>query len=123
MQKQVNFFEQNVQWFALGLGGLFLLWMVFSYVLQQPVKETIPGRGDLGPGEVDPATLAGPIQDLKREINNPTLPSIPQKDYVQSFVAAIKGADQYPTLARNQIKAIPLDTRSIIAGAIDGTVA
>src|SRR3954471_14489820 len=109
MQKQVNFFEQNVQWFALGLGGLFLLWTVLSYVLREPVKETIPGRGELGPSEIDPVTLSGPVQQLKQEIANPTLPSIPQKDYVQSFVAAIKGADQYPMLAGNQINSIHTD--------------
>jgi hypothetical protein len=93
MQKQVNFFEQNVQWFALGLGGLFLLFMVFTYVLGQPVKATAGGK-ELGPGEVDPATLNGPVKQLKQEIARTDMPEIPQKDYVQSFVATIQGTGQ-----------------------------
>ena len=36
MQKPANFFEQNVQWFALGIGGLFLAWMLYAYVLAAP---------------------------------------------------------------------------------------
>lgn len=60
MEKQKNFFEQNVQWIALGLGGVFLLLMVFFYVLQRPVAVTINGA-ELGPGEVEPETIKGPV--------------------------------------------------------------
>ena len=37
MQKVIDFLEKHVQWVALGLGGLFLLLMVYLYVLTPPV--------------------------------------------------------------------------------------
>src|SRR5687767_2833849 len=102
MQKQVNFFEQNVQWFALGLGGLFLLFMVFTYVVQRPVEVTV-GSKEYGPGEIDPATVNGPVKTLRQEIAKSDIPPIPQKDYVQDFLAKIQGSSQFPTLADTQI--------------------
>ena len=103
MQKQVNFFERHVEWFALGLGGLFLLFMVFTYVLNAPVKTTV-GNTELGPGEVDKATLDGPVADLKRDIARPGVPVIRQKEYVAQFVDMIKGSGQaLAQLSGNQI--------------------
>src|SRR5687768_192247 len=99
MQKYLDLLEQHVQWIALGLGGLFLMLMVFWYVLGQPIKATAGGK-ELGPGEVDPATLNGPVKQLRQEIARTDIPEIPQKDYVESFVATIQGAGQkFETLA------------------------
>src|SRR5688572_25935569 len=110
MQKQVNFFEQHVQWFALGLGGLFLALMVFKYVLSPPVKVDVAGQ-TLGPGEVDPLTLNGPVTTLKREIDRREIPAIPQRDYVQAFVAAIEGSstEAVAQLSPMQIGSVPGD--------------
>src|SRR5919112_6763105 len=114
MQKQVNFFEQHVQWFALGLGGLFLLFMVFTYVLGQPVKATVASK-ELGPGEVDPATVNGPVKQLKQEIARTDMPEIPQKDYVESFVATIQGTGQkFEQLAATQIWAPRMERVEIV---------
>lgn len=109
MQKQANFFEQNVQWIALGLGGLFLLYMVYAYVLTQPVTVSVNNK-ELGPGEVDRETLTGPIEGLKRDIRNPSIPDIPQEDYVTKFAAAIQGSQgQLDQLAGTQIRWRPTD--------------
>jgi hypothetical protein len=109
MQKQVNFFEQNVQWFALGVGGLFLLWMLYAYVLSTPVAVDVGAHNSVAPGEVDKITLEGPVNDLKRDIARSEVPDIPQKDYVQNFLAAIHGSKDQPIqLAKYQIRSTPM---------------
>ena len=41
MRKVLDFLEKNVQWLAIALGGVYLLWMVWSYVINPVVK--VPG--------------------------------------------------------------------------------
>jgi hypothetical protein len=109
MQKQVNFFEQNVQWFAVGLGGLFLAYMLYAYVLSAPVTAPVGNNPAASPGEVDKLTLEGPVAELKRDIARSEVPDIPQKDYVQGFVAAIHGSTGQPVqLASSQIRSAPM---------------
>src|SRR5687767_2326311 len=108
MQKQVNFFERHVQWFAVGLGALFLLFMVFRYVVSSPITVTVGGK-ELSPGEVDEVTLAGPVEELKRAIANPTVPKITQPDYVPEFLAIIHGTKhEYPLLAATWTSGRPM---------------
>jgi len=110
MQKQTNFFEQNVQWFALGIGGLFLAWMLYAYVLSAPVTVKVGMHKEVLPGDVDKLTLDGPVNDLKRDIARSDVPDIPQKDYVQNFLAAINGSKEKPVqLARYQIRSAPMN--------------
>src|SRR4051794_727974 len=97
MQKQTNFLEQNVHWIALGLGAAFLGFMVFKYVLTPPVTVMVNGKV-MHPGEVDPETLNEPVKHLKQDIAKTDLPEIPQKDYVESFLAAIQGSNDQPIL-------------------------
>src|SRR5438105_2761909 len=52
MQKVLNFLEKNVQWVAIGLGVLFLGWMVYKYAINPPLKVDVGGTM-LNPGEVD----------------------------------------------------------------------
>lgn len=114
MQKQISFFERNVEWFALGLGGLFLLFMVYQYVLNVPVKETVDGK-ELTAGEIDKATMEGPVEKLRIEIANTNMPRIRQGEYVQRFVAMIQGSSQrLPQLAGTQIASHPM-TNDLIA--------
>jgi len=54
MRKVLDFLEKNVQWLAIALGGVYLLWMVWSYVINPVVK--VPGvdpQNALSPGTVD----------------------------------------------------------------------
>src|SRR5262245_49438726 len=52
MQKVTEWLEKNVQWLAIGLGALFMLFMTWSYVLS-PVASVQIGQDELGPGQVD----------------------------------------------------------------------
>ena len=109
MQKQSNFFEQNVQWFALGIGGLFLAWMLYAYVLSAPVTVDVGAHKGVAPGEVDKITLDDEITKLKSDIQHAEVPPIPQKDYVQNFLAAIHGSKDQPIqLAKYQIRSTPM---------------
>ena len=99
MQKQVSFFERHVQWFAVGLGALFLGFMVYMYVLRTPIKVTAGGK-EYTPGEIDAATLAEPVTRLQREINKPDLPKIQKVDYVTEFLAKMDGTrEQFAMMA------------------------
>src|SRR5437764_574500 len=53
MKKVLDFLEKNVQWLAIGLGAVYLLWMVYSYVLNSPVKVNGVASEALAPGDVD----------------------------------------------------------------------
>src|SRR5688500_16190462 len=72
MQKVTDFLEQNVQWIAIGLGVLFVLFMTWSYVLTPPAQVELGGEMRTA-GEVDEYTsehvakeLEGKIQDNVR---------------------------------------------------------
>lgn len=52
MKKITDFLEQYVEWVALAVGAAFLLFMVFQYVLSEPVKVDLAGQ-KFAPGEVD----------------------------------------------------------------------
>lgn len=98
MQKVVSILEKHVQWIVLGLGALYLLWMVWSYVLNSPVAVTVDGKA-VEPGKVDQlvydekATVLDARMKQGVSINFPT----PQ-DPVQKFLTALEGTSQYPSL-------------------------
>jgi hypothetical protein len=52
MDKVLPIIEKHVQWFALGLGALFLGLMAYSYVVQTPVTVPVAGR-PMVPSQVD----------------------------------------------------------------------
>ena len=52
MNKILAFLEKHVQWIALGLGGLYLGYMIFTYAVQTPVLEPGIASTPLTPGEV-----------------------------------------------------------------------
>src|SRR3954453_20706729 len=55
MQKVLDFLERHVQWVAIALAAVFLLYTLTSYLpgLAQPVTLELDGE-KLGPGDVDP---------------------------------------------------------------------
>lgn len=57
MQKTLVILEQNVQWLALALGGIFVLYCAWAYVLTPPATAKIPGQKELlYPGDVSEFT-------------------------------------------------------------------
>jgi hypothetical protein len=59
MDKVLPILEKYVQWIALGLGGLFLAFMAYSYLMQEPVTVKVDGRS-VPPGQVDDVVLKSP---------------------------------------------------------------
>src|SRR5688500_17490345 len=92
MQKLVNFLEKNVQWVVLGLAGVFLLYMVWSYVLTPPVTVKIANR-TLRPGEVADAILEGPIERIRGEVARTDLPPMVMPNFVRSFEEQMRGSE------------------------------
>src|SRR5437016_522265 len=69
MKKFVSLLEQHVQWIALGLGAVYLLYMVYIYILQPPIGEKI-GNTLVDLGNVDQVTAEGPAQRLRQAMDN-----------------------------------------------------
>ena len=92
MQKVVDFLEKYVQWIALGLGGLFLLFMAYTYIVSDPVTVEVAGQ-NLEPGEVEEQTLNGPVRLIQDMMppkgKTPELPPVP--DFVAAFQERISG--------------------------------
>lgn len=74
MEKVTQFLEKNVEWIALGLGGLFLLWVLWAYVITPPVQVQIDGR-QLTLGEVDRHIRDNAARRLQQAIDDPTRPN------------------------------------------------
>src|SRR5688500_11986982 len=68
MEKALAILEKHVQWIAIGLGALFLVFMVYSYALQDPVTVVVPGQSKpLTPGELDQTIYESPELAKVRE--------------------------------------------------------
>jgi hypothetical protein len=109
MQKVVKFLEQNVQWVALGLGGLFFLYIVWAWVITPSATATIAGQ-TAGPGDVDLV-----VQDHANALNvvvnskepDPNIPKTP-KDNVNDFLMTMSNANApAPKLAATSFIALP----------------
>jgi hypothetical protein len=88
MQKFVDFIEKYVQWVAIGLGALFVLFMVYSYVIQPPAKVTI-GNETLTPGEVDEYTATHVASRLQTAMNGKPTVTIDFPHHVEQFKTAM----------------------------------
>src|SRR6516165_3348594 len=90
MQKIVAILEKNVEWIALGLGGLFFLFMIYTYIVQKPVTSNV-GSTVVTPGEVDPTIANGPAKDLSTKMQNTNVPKMVVKNFVQDTEVAFAG--------------------------------
>lgn len=98
MQKLVDFLEKHVQWVAIGLGGLYLLYMVWGYLILQPVTIAIPGAPDeLTPGTIDQYTLENRIADLDAKMAAPKPVNFQVDDFSTAMMKTLAG-DQAPVL-------------------------
>src|SRR3954468_2340181 len=86
MQKVTEFLEKYVQWVALGLGGLYLLWMVYvNFLGPSPVTVQVPGADSpLPPGQVDEYVRDGIASKLKSRMDEakPIKINVPNFDRV-----------------------------------------
>ncbi len=88
MQKVTEILQKYVEWIAIGLGALFVIWMAYSYILQSPATVQVDGQ-TLGPGEVARHTQDTIAQQLQSKINNtaPITMAVPHP--AQQFVEAM----------------------------------
>lgn len=77
MDNIIRVLEKRVEWIALGLGGLWLVWIVWAYGLSAPVKREVPpaaGAGRMGqavavtPSSVDNLIADGAARVLAEKI-------------------------------------------------------
>jgi len=93
MQKTLDILERNVQWIALGLGGIFLLWAVYSYVVTPPAVASI-GPVKLGPEQVSDATATQVAKNVQTAMSDNADIQIAQLNVAQAFDAAMSGSSQ-----------------------------
>src|SRR5947209_7214973 len=89
MQKYLDILERNVQWIALGLGAVFLLWMVYANVVEPPVYVQI-GNQKLTAGEIADYTLKNPVRTLQQQMDSKDVPPLPRLDAVAQFTGQLQ---------------------------------
>src|SRR6185369_3988513 len=108
----------------LGLGGLFVLFMVYSYVITPPAVVKI-GSESLGPGEIDPYTVDKVATQLQSAMNNNAKIVMAVPKYVQSFqdamawknAPALAMGNPYNTIIQDvQLPSTPNQPQQPIAG-------
>jgi hypothetical protein len=119
MQKFMKVLEQQVQWIAVGLGVLWILWTGYSYWVTPPDMGHVSGRS-VAPGDIDEEVLNTPaVQSLQAAHQNEL--SIPpgledklsgnnRPQYVDTFKQQLAGLlpGQVP-LAHSPFPASPFD--------------
>src|SRR5688500_489333 len=83
MQKVVKILEKNAEWIALGIAGLWLMWVVWAYVLAPPTVEI--GGGQRSAAEIDDMILDGPRAQLLTHINAGRVQESEKVEYVAKF--------------------------------------
>src|SRR3954463_9265787 len=96
MKKYLPYLERYVQWVALGLGALFVLYMVYGYVITPPVSATV-GNKVVDLGNVDHVTREGPARELEIAVQNgasaDAIDKIKVQPVVPKFLAGISNAN------------------------------
>ena len=92
MKKVLELLERHVQWVAMGLGGVFLLFVAWTYWVNAPVAVEVKGKR-MTPGQVELATLEVPVKEVERQIAlaEGTKLRIDVPDYVAAFTKRLQG--------------------------------
>lgn len=93
MNKVVELLEQHCQWIAIGVGGIFLAWVVWAYVLVSPVAVEVPGEPALTPGNVDDRVkqIAQRVQEQMDSKQVVKAPDRGQDDPLERFLPTWRG--------------------------------
>ncbi len=68
MQKVTAFLEKYVEWVAISLGLVYLLWMVYAYVLNTKALDVTVGTTEMAPSKVDNYVLTNVAEPLAAKI-------------------------------------------------------
>jgi hypothetical protein len=90
LQKAIQILEKNVEWFALGLGAFFLLYMAWMYLITKPVFKALPNNIIVTPGNVD-ETIDSNSGDQLRKLMDVTDDEVP-KFPINNFSDAVPNA-------------------------------
>ncbi|CAN5634446.1 hypothetical protein BH09PLA1_BH09PLA1_36810 [soil metagenome] len=88
MKKVLDFLEQHVQWLAILLGGLYLGFMAWTFVINSPVSVKL-GDQVLGPGEIDKEILDKPVQVLTAKLGRSSEIKLPPITWAEDFKNAM----------------------------------
>src|SRR4051812_31535453 len=100
MKKVTDFLEQHVQWVALGLGAVYLLWMVYGYILTPSITAQVSNRA-VNLGNVDEAIAGsdGPVKRLEQAMSDPTPATFATRSFVDRFQDEMNtGRDKYASM-------------------------
>src|SRR5438094_7265957 len=105
MEKVTKFIEQNVQWVAIALGAVFILFMAYTYVLTPPARVNIANQ-ELTAGEVDEYTAEHVAKQLDAAINTPGSVKMEVPKHVQKFEDAMTWKTASPMLNNEYVYAV-----------------
>jgi hypothetical protein len=92
MKKVLDLLEEHIQWLAVAIGALFLGWAAWSYLLA-PSWATVERGGQVfSGGELDRATVDGPVAVLEQKMTAPGTVQIPVPDLAGQFAGQFSGA-------------------------------
>lgn len=87
-KKILVYLEQYVEWVAVTLGGLWLIYMLLGYVLGTPVKVQL-GAQEVTPGSVDRRIVDTAVNQLDVKMQPSVVPAMIVRPYGELFVDAI----------------------------------
>lgn len=109
MDKVLEFLEKNIEWLALGLGGLFLLWVLWAYVLTPPVQVQI-GSSEVSLKDVDRHIRDTAARELQFRIEDPRKAEIVFERLDQRWSELMANAGkQAPLFPQAQLMLPPVD--------------
>lgn len=112
MNKFLELLEAHCQWIAVGIGGIFLALMLWSYILMPPVAIEAPGVGTLTPGNVDDIVFRRAAEPLDRELKRQSVETPPPQSQASlslKFDELMAGKDrQVVTLGNNWAGSLPM---------------
>lgn len=123
MKKLLDLLEQKLQWIALGLGVVYVLYMAWAYLVSPPVKVELSGGREVGPGDVDTVIHEEIASDLDRRMSGGSAPKIEVPSPLATFVETVEYKGQAPpTAPKLQIVMSPgLQNKFELPGAAPGT--
>ncbi len=117
MQKVVTFLEQHVQWVALGIGAVWLLYMVYGFVLTPPATTHV-GNNQLSAGNVDTYIADHQVQTLQTAMQDTKSPPMEIPQYAQDFKNKMDYRNEpVPELFAGAFRKLPMASLKVTAEA------